>query len=178
MEYADRTDLAVDVGFPFADPAGVAKAFGLASLPHSHGYAVIWTTTPWTLPSNQALNLHPDIDYALVDTVRDGEPTQLIVAAERVAALLLLARVLELDLAVGGGHDVHHRVAPVPQRLAEGQHRADVGALAARMLELAGDPALVARLGDAARRFAERLTWERAAAETEQHLQDIIAGSA
>jgi glycosyltransferase involved in cell wall biosynthesis len=54
----------------------------------------------------------------------------------------------------------------------------DVGALAARMLELAGDPALVARLGDAARRFAERLTWERAAAETEQHLQDIIAGSA
>jgi glycosyltransferase involved in cell wall biosynthesis len=54
----------------------------------------------------------------------------------------------------------------------------DVGALAGRMLELAGDPALVARLGDAARRFAERLTWERAAAETERHLQDIIAGSA
>ena len=46
------------------------------------------------------------------------------------------------------------------------------------MLELAGDPALVARLGGAARRFAERLTWERAAAETERHLQDIIAGSA
>ncbi len=88
VEYADRTDLAVDVGFAFADPAGVAKAFGLASLPHEHGYAVIWTTTPWTLPSNQALNLHPDIDYALVDTVRDGRPTLLIVAAERVAALL------------------------------------------------------------------------------------------
>jgi glycosyltransferase involved in cell wall biosynthesis len=54
----------------------------------------------------------------------------------------------------------------------------DVGALAARMLELAGNPALVARLGVAARRFAERLTWERSAAETERHLQDIIAGSA
>jgi glycosyltransferase involved in cell wall biosynthesis len=54
----------------------------------------------------------------------------------------------------------------------------DVDALAARMLELAGNPALVARLGGAARRFAERLTWERAAAETERHLQDIIAGSA
>ena len=54
----------------------------------------------------------------------------------------------------------------------------EVGALAARMLELAGDPALVARLGHAARRFAERLTWERAAAETERHLQDIIAGPA
>ncbi len=54
----------------------------------------------------------------------------------------------------------------------------DVDALAARMLELAGNPALVARLGGAARRFAERLTWERAAAETERHLRDIIAGSA
>jgi glycosyltransferase involved in cell wall biosynthesis len=54
----------------------------------------------------------------------------------------------------------------------------DVDALAARMLELAGNPALVARLGAGARRFAERLTWERAAAETERHLQDIIAGSA
>jgi glycosyltransferase involved in cell wall biosynthesis len=54
----------------------------------------------------------------------------------------------------------------------------DVDALAARMLELAGNPAVVARLGAAARRFAERLTWERAAAETERHLHDIIAGSA
>jgi hypothetical protein len=36
----------------------------------------------------------------------------------------------------------------------------------------------VARMGQAARRFAQRLTWERAAAETERHLQDIIAGSA
>jgi glycosyltransferase involved in cell wall biosynthesis len=54
----------------------------------------------------------------------------------------------------------------------------DANALAARMLELAGDPALVARLGGGARRFAERLTWERSAAETERHLYDIIAGSA
>jgi glycosyltransferase involved in cell wall biosynthesis len=54
----------------------------------------------------------------------------------------------------------------------------DVNALAARMLELAGDPALVARLGGGARRFAERLTWDRSAAETERHLHDIIAGSA
>jgi glycosyltransferase involved in cell wall biosynthesis len=54
----------------------------------------------------------------------------------------------------------------------------DVHALAARMLEFAGDSALVARLGGGARRFAERLTWERSAAETERHLHDIIAGSA
>ena len=88
VEYADKTDLAVDVGFPFADPARIAAAFGLPKLPHDHGYAVIWTTTPWTLPANQALNVHPEIDYALVGTERDGRPTLLILAAERVAALL------------------------------------------------------------------------------------------
>lgn len=54
----------------------------------------------------------------------------------------------------------------------------DADALAARMLELAGSPATVARLGAAARRFAEGLTWESAAAATERHLDDIIAGTA
>ncbi len=54
----------------------------------------------------------------------------------------------------------------------------DVDGLAARMVELADSPALVARLGARGRRFAEGLTWERTAAETEQHLQDIISESA
>jgi glycosyltransferase involved in cell wall biosynthesis len=54
----------------------------------------------------------------------------------------------------------------------------DIPALAARMLELAGSPALVAELGAAARRFAEGLTWERTANDTHSHLADIIAGSA
>jgi glycosyltransferase involved in cell wall biosynthesis len=54
----------------------------------------------------------------------------------------------------------------------------DVDGLAARMVELADSPALVARLGTRGRRFAEGLTWERTAAETEQHLQDIISESA
>ena len=52
----------------------------------------------------------------------------------------------------------------------------DVEVLASRMLELAGDPELVARLGAGARAFAESLTWERAADETEAQLQAIIAG--
>jgi glycosyltransferase involved in cell wall biosynthesis len=54
----------------------------------------------------------------------------------------------------------------------------DAEALAARMLELAAAPALVERLGAAARRFAEAHTWGRTAEATERHLQDIIAGSA
>ncbi|HKH82082.1 MAG TPA: glycosyltransferase family 4 protein [Gemmatimonadales bacterium] len=50
----------------------------------------------------------------------------------------------------------------------------DVSALAARMVELADSAELVTRLGDRARRFAEGLTWERTASETEQQLHDIV----
>ena len=73
VEYADKKDTAIDVGFPFAEPDKVAKAFGLAKLPSetgNKGWIVIWTTTPWTIPANQALNAHPEFDYDLVATER------------------------------------------------------------------------------------------------------------
>jgi len=70
VEYEDRQDPAVDVGFAFAEPDKIAKAFNLRSLPEKPGYIVIWTTTPWTLPANQALNVHPEFDYVLLDTDR------------------------------------------------------------------------------------------------------------
>jgi isoleucyl-tRNA synthetase len=47
-------------------------------------FAVIWTTTPWTLPGNQALNVHPDLVYNLVDT----EKGLLILAADLQEACL------------------------------------------------------------------------------------------
>jgi len=88
VEYADRTDPAIDVAFPFADKPALAKAFGLPSI-EEDGAIVIWTTTPWTIPSNQALNVHPEIEYALV---RVNTPqawgTLLIIARERVEACL------------------------------------------------------------------------------------------
>ena len=86
VEYQDKTDPAVDVGFAFDDAQRlqIAKAFDLTTLPEKPGMAVIWTTTPWTLPANQALNVHPDLSYALVDT---GE-CLLILAKDRVQACL------------------------------------------------------------------------------------------
>jgi glycosyltransferase involved in cell wall biosynthesis len=54
----------------------------------------------------------------------------------------------------------------------------DTEALADRMVQLAGDPVLIERLGADARRFAESLTWDAAANATEAHLLDIISGSA
>src|SRR6185503_20072786 len=84
VEYEDRTDIAVDVGFAFAEPEKIARAFGMKALPAKPGFIVIWTTTPWTLPANQALNVHPEIDYNLIDT----EKGLLILAAELQAACL------------------------------------------------------------------------------------------
>jgi isoleucyl-tRNA synthetase len=92
VEYQDKKDPAIDVGFPFAEPDKLAQAFGLDALPQGDGFIVIWTTTPWTIPSNQALNAHPEVTYALVKTVRDVEgssqPLLLIVAKDLVESVL------------------------------------------------------------------------------------------
>jgi len=88
VEYQDKRDPAIDVGFPFAEPEKVAKAFGLAKLPTDKGYAIIWTTTPWTIPANQALNVHPEFTYALVQTERNGVTILIILAADLVEATL------------------------------------------------------------------------------------------
>ena len=88
VEYQDKRDPAIDVGFAFAEPEKLAKAFGLAKLPTDKGYVVIWTTTPWTIPSNQALNMHPEFSYALVQTERNGEPVLLLLAEKLVESCL------------------------------------------------------------------------------------------
>ncbi|HEY8607567.1 MAG TPA: isoleucine--tRNA ligase [Noviherbaspirillum sp.] len=88
VEYQDKRDPAIDVGFPFAEPDKLAAAFGLPQLPLQRGYAVIWTTTPWTIPANQALNVHPEIEYALVRTERNGEPLLLLLAKDLVGDCL------------------------------------------------------------------------------------------
>jgi len=88
VEYQDKRDPAIDVGFPFAEPEKLAQAFGLAQLPEGDGFIVIWTTTPWTIPSNQALNAHPEVTYALVKTEKEGKPLLLIVAKDLAAAAL------------------------------------------------------------------------------------------
>lgn len=69
IEYADKKSQTLDVAFPAAEPDKLAAAFGLDTLAKP-AFIVIWTTTAWTIPANQALNLNPALDYALVDTER------------------------------------------------------------------------------------------------------------
>jgi isoleucyl-tRNA synthetase len=68
VEYEDRVDIAIDIGFKLdaADASRLAAAFGQPQPLAGDIFAVIWTTTPWTIPANQALTVHPEFTYALV----------------------------------------------------------------------------------------------------------------
>ena len=87
IEYADKKSDTLDVAFEADDAGALAAAFGLSGLPGDgakKAFAVIWTTTAWTIPANQALNAHPELSYALVDTPRGV----LLLAEELVARCL------------------------------------------------------------------------------------------
>jgi isoleucyl-tRNA synthetase len=83
IEYADKKSQALDVAFLCAEPDKLAAAFGLPAI-DGEAFALIWTTTAWTIPANQALNLNPALDYALVRTERG----LLLLAASLVEACL------------------------------------------------------------------------------------------
>lgn len=117
VEYEDKKSDAIDVAFNCTQPEALAAAFRLDSLPKPTAI-VIWTTTPWTIPANQALNIHPEFDYALVDV---GDRL-LILAAELVEACLKRYDLQGSVIGIAKGtrlaglefrHPFHDRVAPV-----------------------------------------------------------------
>ena len=113
IEYADKKSQTLDVGFLCAEPQRLAAAFGLPAIDQP-AYAVIWTTTAWTIPANQALNLNPELVYALVDT-----PRGLLVLADSLVEKCLERYQLTgtvLALCPGkalGGLEFHHPLAHV-----------------------------------------------------------------
>ena len=70
VEYEDKTSIAIDVGFPIVegDRVKLEQLAGISGRMNKPVFAVIWTTTPWTIPANQALNVHPDHLYTLMET--------------------------------------------------------------------------------------------------------------
>ena len=76
VEYEEKNSTAVDVPFTVVDRAEFARRIGVPSVPAAVGRAaaVIWTTTPWTLPANEAVALGAELDYAVYEVPRTGEP--------------------------------------------------------------------------------------------------------
>ena len=90
VEYEERTSPAIDVAFRVADSRALADRVGepAARLDGEPFDLVIWTTTPWTLPANQAVALRDEFRYVLVEAEKDGVRHRLILAADLLDACL------------------------------------------------------------------------------------------
>ncbi len=82
VEYADKQSIAIDVRFPVVEPEALAARCHGSPNGCGEGPAsvVIWTTTPWTLPANQAVALNAELEYVIVQAVSTQGRERLIVA--------------------------------------------------------------------------------------------------
>lgn len=82
VEYEDKHSPAIDVRFKVVDEAAFIAS--CHNVPGHHGEGdlsiVIWTTTPWTLPANQAVSLNPNLEYVVVQCEIEGKQERLVVA--------------------------------------------------------------------------------------------------
>ena len=90
VEYEDHTSPSIWVKFPLVESSQVGELGAGVS-------ALIWTTTPWTLPANRALAFHPDFEYVIADT----SAGKLLMAKDRVPAFAE-----ELKIELGGTRGV------------------------------------------------------------------------
>ena len=92
VEYQNKDSFAIDVRFAPLDRESFLANFSLvgstAITAEESISVVIWTTTPWTLPSNQAVCLHAELDYALVRCELDQGPEVLVVAKDMVEGIM------------------------------------------------------------------------------------------
>ncbi|HEX4976125.1 MAG TPA: isoleucine--tRNA ligase [Pseudomonadales bacterium] len=107
VEYQDKQSHAIDVGFQVVDVAGLNQRAGLSLTDDVPVYVVIWTTTPWTLPANQAVALHPEFDYCLL-RARLQERTVVLVVANSLKENLIARFQLQAPeaLALVSGKDL------------------------------------------------------------------------
>src|SRR5450755_1769064 len=87
VEYEDKTSPSVYVRFEVVDKAELSKRMDVGDdgVPTS---LAIWTTTPWTLPANRAVALHPQFEYALIEFDAGDGLERLILAAELVNTVM------------------------------------------------------------------------------------------
>ncbi|MEQ5836523.1 isoleucine--tRNA ligase [Marinobacter sp. NFXS9] len=87
VEYQDKTSTQIDVRFTIVDQEAVLGAFGQ---PGGDGpvSVVIWTTTPWTIPANQAVSLNAELEYALVQLDAGNGPERMVLASDMLEDIM------------------------------------------------------------------------------------------
>lgn len=113
VEYKTKQSHAIDVAFFAVDPAAVAAAFNVVHTIESVAFP-IWTTTPWTLPANQAVAIHPELEYALVKMERDGQVWHLVMAADLVEAVAKRYHVALQSIATVAGDKLEKQLLQHP----------------------------------------------------------------
>lgn len=108
VEYQDKTSQAIDVAFDVVNRESVHKIFNVKSS-LERLIVPIWTTTPWTLPANQAVAVNPHFEYVWVQCVWREQAVALICAKELLAATLQRYEITD-----------YKELAAVPGRLLEG----------------------------------------------------------
>jgi isoleucyl-tRNA synthetase len=88
VEYQDKTSFSIDVRFKAEDALAVLERFPGSGGGEGDISVIIWTTTPWTLPANQAVALNPDIVYVLAQVATDRGPERFLVADELLQSVL------------------------------------------------------------------------------------------
>lgn len=91
VEYQDKVSFSIDVKYPVADAERFKSIFSVAA---DNAFVVIWTTTPWTLPSSQAVSVNAKLDYVLVQAGKQ----QLVMAEALHEAVLERAGIEEYKI--------------------------------------------------------------------------------
>ena len=130
VEYQDKVSPAIDVKFEIKDHAAFADAFGVnpERLQQVKSSVVIWTTTPWTIPANRAISLHPELSYELVEVTLETGKENYVIAADLVESCMSRYGITDFNVvgACAGAAlenlKVNHPLNPIQVPLILGEH--------------------------------------------------------
>ncbi len=94
VEYENKTSHSIDVAFELVDKSACFERFNIKASTKPV-VVPIWTTTPWTLPANEAVSVHPDITYSLVYDKENDR--YFIIAQDMVAGVMARFKVSDFD---------------------------------------------------------------------------------
>jgi isoleucyl-tRNA synthetase len=97
VDYEERTDPSIDVRFRAVGPEDWGRRLDWSERDFTRVplHAVIWTTTPWTLPANRAIAVHPGFDYSVIEHGTGNRQERLLLATDLAASVLKRAGITE-----------------------------------------------------------------------------------